>query len=309
MSESDSLLRNRAAAFSMKDVGVIELVGPDARSFLQNLSTNDVRSLVPGGGQETFFTTHKARVVGHAIVHCLRDDAFLLTVESGRADAVFKHLDHHLISERVELGRRDWSIVRVLGPDSNRHVGNVPSQAPWQSVTLDVDTGAFVRRQGAFHLPGFDFVGPNEWLAAIVGDVPFVDENAMEVIRVESGWPRWGREMDENRFVVELGRIATAISYAKGCYLGQEPIVMARDRGQVNRQLFSFRSATQLPAGTNVMKGEVEQFKVTSCAFSPAWNAYVGLAYVYRGAGSAGATIALPGGGEAILSSLPMIPG
>ncbi len=320
----DAALRTRAAMYAATDVGFIEAVGPEARSFLQNLGTNDLRPLAPGDGCETFFTTHKARVVAHAVVHCLRDDAFLIGVESYRAESLFKHLDRHLISERVEMKPHgnEWSMVRVLGPDAERWATSGQPLAdlkPWQGKPLDSGTGSFVRRQGALHGPGFDWIGPKEeiagrWNAMLARGLVAVAPDAIEPIRIESGWPLWGREMDENRFVVELGRIAQSISYAKGCYLGQEPIVMARDRGQVNRQLMGFRcpGETPPPPGTKVMLGEVEQLKVTSAEFSPTWNCVVGLAYVYRGCQKPGETltIATPAGEfEATLSSLPMIPG
>ncbi len=321
----DAALRNRAAMFAATDVGFLEAVGPDARSFLQNLGTNDLRPLTPGDGCETFFTTHKARVVAHAVVHCVRDDAFLLSVESQRAESLFKHLDHYLISERVELTpRNDCSLIRVLGPESERWAADAAQQSlaglkPWQGKLIDAATGSFARRQAALHLSGFEWIGPtheiaNRWNAWREGGLVAVSAEAIDVIRIESGWPRWGHEMDENRFVVELGRIAPAISYAKGCYLGQEPIVMARDRGQVNRQLMGFRMPGDKPPapGARIMLGEVEQFKVTSSAFSPAWNAAVGLAYVYRGHQKPGETLTIPDGAAgavAILSSLPMVPG
>jgi folate-binding protein YgfZ len=250
----------------------------------------------------------------------------MLGVESNRADALFKHLDHYLISEQVELTARGdtWSMVRLLGPESQRRAEEATGQSLgdlklWQGKTVDAATSTFVRRQGALHSLGFDMVGPNETIAIATTNLlargaSSAEEPALEAIRIESGWPRWGHEMDENRFVVELGRVASAISYAKGCYLGQEPIVMARDRGQVNRQLMGFRcsGATPLPVGTKVMAGEVEQFRVTSSAFSPAWNADVGLAYVYRGHQIPGTTLTIPtpsGDVIATLSSLPMIPG
>src|SRR5947207_8450414 len=104
------------------DVGFIEAAGPDARSFLQNLGTNDLRPLAPGDGCELFFTTHKARVVAHAVVYCLREEAFLLGIEAHRAESLFKHLNHYLISEQVELTARGdgWSMLRLLGPESQR---------------------------------------------------------------------------------------------------------------------------------------------------------------------------------------------
>lgn len=319
--ENDSRLRTHAATVVSTEIGFIEATGPEARSFLQNLGTNDLRPLTPGTGCETFFTTHKARIVGHAIVSCLSDDSFLIAVESGRAESVFKHLDHHLISERLELiaPSPKWSQLRIVGLEAERWAENAAGGAladlkPWAGKSLDTATGAFVRRQGALHLPGFDFIGPAEWIETLAYDLRIkglasVDDANLEVIRIESSWPRWGQEMDENRFVVELGRTATAISYAKGCYLGQEPIVMARDRGQINRQLMGFHSEgeTPPPAGTKVMLGEIEQFKVTSAAYSPAWKGVVGLGYAYRGQQTPGTTVEA-GEFRATLASLPMIP-
>jgi folate-binding protein YgfZ len=311
---------------SMPDVGFIEVVGPDARSFLQNLGTNDLRPLAVNEGCEVFFTTHKARTVAHAVAYCLRDDAFLLSVESHRAEALFKHLDHYLISEQVELTAHAdiRAMMRVLGPESQRWTEIVTSAAigdwkSWQGNPIAAAAGAFVRRQGALHPLGFDIVGPSEWIVDLTSKLtsqglPRGDTGLLEAIRIESGWPKWGHEMDENRFVVELGRTASAISYGKGCYLGQEPIVMARDRGQVNRLLMGLQCEGKpaLPVGSNIMIGEVEQLKVTSSAFSPSWNRAVALAYVYRGHQTPGTivTISTPmGDALATLTSLPMVPG
>ena len=320
---ADRALRTQAAMAFLGDVGFIEAVGPEARSFLQNLGTNDLRPLVPGQGCETFFATHKAKAIAHAVVRCQREDAFLIGVESGRADALFQHLDRHLISERVELTRRaDLSQLRVLGPQGTSWAADAAGQSldgvqPWQGKTPDPANTVIVRRQGALHPLGFDLIGPTDVLAATWNafrdrGLPIVAAESLEAIRIESGWPRWEHELDENRFVVELGRIATAISYAKGCYLGQEPIVMARDRGQVNRQLMGFRSPgeTPPPQGAKVMLGEVAQLTVTSSAFSPAWNTAIGLAFIYRGV-SPGATLTIRdpfGEFAATLSSLPMVP-
>lgn len=305
-----------------QDVGFLEVAGPDARSFLQNLSTNDLRPLAPGQGCELFFTTHKAKIVGHAVATCVRDDAFLLASADDRAAAIFKHLDRHLISERVELNSLDstWSLLRILGPQAlqtTEALTGTPLGALklWEGVTLDGSSGAFVRRQGAYTDLGFDLIGPAAWVgeqqnALASRGCERLDDAALEVMRIEAGWPKWGHEMDENRFVVELGRTAAAISYAKGCYLGQEPIVMARDRGQVNRQLMGFHcpGAVPPPPGTKAMLGEVEQFKVTSAAFSAAANGIVGLAFVYRGQQTPGATIPLAWDGVATQATLAALP-
>src|SRR5207253_401243 len=86
-----------------------------------------------------------------------------------------------------------------------------------------------------------------------------------ELLRVEAGWPRYGVDIDENRFVVEVGRATQAISYTKGCYLGQEPIVMARDRGHVNRTLLGIKAAQAdaLPRGARLFRDGNEVGQVT----------------------------------------------
>ena len=99
-----------------------------------------------------------------------------------------------------------------------------------------------------------------------------MSNEAIEAIRIESGWPRWGQEIYENRFVVELGRPA-AICYTKGCYLGQEPIVMARDRaGHVNRTLLGLKltdGGGPVEKGSKLWRGEAEVGVTTSSVVSP----------------------------------------
>src|SRR5262249_50851023 len=102
--------------------------------------------------------------------------------------------------------------------------------------------------------------------------------------------PEYGIDIDDNRFVVEVNRTAQAICYTKGCYLGQEPIVMARDRGQVNRLLLGLRFSDKVPVagGTKLLCDGTEVGVVTSSAFSPQAGTAIGLAYIRRGHQSAG---------------------
>lgn len=277
-------------------LGFIEADGPEAASYLQNLATADMRSLQPGHGCETFFTTHKARTVAHATFLCKSPESFLLAVEDDRGESLFTHLDRHLISERVELKRSDLAAIRLVGPRAAAACGG-ESLSPWCFKTRA--DGVIVRRQTATS-DGYDLIADaatidREYsrLTPAIG-VP-ISAEVVEALRIESGWPAWGKEMDENRFVVELGR-PEAISYAKGCYLGQEPIVMARDRGHVNRRLMKFTASSPLEAGARTMQGEVELFRATSVAYSHARQETIGLAFV-RGQPSAGETLTVPTAG------------
>lgn len=288
----------RPAGFYESNVGFIEAAGPDARSYLQNLTTNDIRPLTAGTACETFFTTHKARTIAHVILHCTGAESFLLAVDDGRADALFTHLDRHLISERVELTRRaDLASLRVVGP--------LPETFSRKPGSLLYDAHAPVA------ILDHDFIGPAADIDATRAELESRGEmrlsaGVVEAIRIESGWPAWGKEMDENRFVVELGRTG-AVSYAKGCYLGQEPIVMARDRGQVNRHLMGFRSAAAIPEGATIKQGEIELFRATSVAQTQ--KGTIGLAFV-RGRPEVGATMVVPTGADGQdvqLLALPMV--
>src|SRR5947209_19489241 len=102
--------RSDAALFDVSDRGKLEVRGPDAPSFLHNLSTNDILNLPLGAGCETFFTTAKAKVVAYALVFHIRlsggRDALWLDVGSGEAEGLIRHLDHYLISEQVETADR-----------------------------------------------------------------------------------------------------------------------------------------------------------------------------------------------------------
>jgi len=145
-------------------------------------------------------------------------------------------------------------------------------------------------------------------LLIAAGAVP-AGTQTYEILRVEAGTPRIGIDMDENRFVVEVGR-AHAICHTKGCYLGQEPIVMARDRGQVNRHLAGLRiaGADPVPPGTRLLHADADAGQVTSSTFSPRLGEVIALAYLRRGHQEAGTVLTMPdvAGRTAIVSSLPI---
>src|SRR5207237_3609484 len=129
---------------------------------------------------------------------------------------------------------------------------------------------------------------------------------AWELLRVEAGLPRFGCELDENRAVFEVGRTKQADSYTKGCYLGQEPIVMARDRGHANRTLLGLKVEGEgpLPAGAKVLRGGEEVGQVTSSVWSPMVDSVIALAYLKRGHQEPG-TVVDAGDRRAIVTSLP----
>src|SRR5205823_14866944 len=122
------------------------------------------------------------------------------------------------------------------------------------------------------------------------------DQVTYNILRIEAGLPEYGIDIDENRLAMEVNR-PQAISYNKGCYLGQETIVMARDRGQVNRLMMGVRAGGSEPfaAGAKVMRGSDEVGQVTSSVFSPRLSQVIALAYLKRGSWDAGTELTIDG--------------
>jgi folate-binding protein YgfZ len=320
--------RNHAAVFDASASSKVSLTGPDALAFLHNLCTGDVKNLPVGGGCEAFLTTHKARVVAHVAVSRVSwqgAEAVWLDTAPGQAERIVQHLDHFLISEQVELAdrTRELAMLRVLGPASAALLAQALQTTccelqPWHHAVCATAFGdVLVRFQRALGVLGYDCFSAPETAAALwqrlagAGATP-AGAQAHEILRVEAGFPLFGRDIDENRFAVEVDR-TDAISYSKGCYLGQEPIVMARDRGQVNRILLGILAGPgeALAPGTPLYAGEVEAGQTTSSVWSPRLGQVVALAYVRRGHQKPGTELTVAAAGSArkgVVSLLPIAP-
>jgi folate-binding protein YgfZ len=312
-----------AAVFDLSHHTKVELAGPEARAFLHNLCTNDVKNLPVGGGCEAFLTTNKARVVAHVWVgHYEQPDGGVLWLDAvaGQAGRVLDHLNHFLISEQVELTDRTdaLALFRVAGPNAAAVLRtglavDGADLAPFENRRVD---GCHVRRQSLLGVDGFDVFCPasdaNEvWQRLQRAGATPAGVNAYETLRVEAGLPKYGPDIDENRFVVEVGR-AQAISYTKGCYLGQEPIVMARDRGQVNRMLVGVVADgnVPLPHDARLVRDGNEVGQVKSSVWSPRLGKAIALAYVRRGQQEPGTELSLdasPPERRVIVAALPFV--
>jgi folate-binding protein YgfZ len=282
--------------------GKIEVQGADAARFLHNLTTNDILGLPPGGGCETFLTTNKAKIIAYLLIYRhaapVEPPGFSLDVAPGAADKVIQHLDRYLISEQVEFHNHTaaFAQMHLAGPRSAELLeqilgaGAVPRELLRHiTVRFEGDLDSWVRRHDALGLPGYDLVCPVEqagslWQRLTQSGARPAGREACEILRIEAGLPREGTDIDETTFAPEVGRIAETICYTKGCYLGQESIVMARDRGQVNRTLVGVKLPSgPVPHGSLLFAGDKEVGRVTSSAYSPQLGMAIGLAYVRRG--------------------------
>jgi folate-binding protein YgfZ len=322
--------REGAALFDLSHRGKLEVTGPEAAVFLHNLLTNDVKNLPYSQGRESFLCNAQARVLASAIVYHLKvfDDAaclgshesFWLDVDPGLGEKVARHLDRHLISERAEIADRTaaFAHLHLAGPQAPAlaEQDGIKGLAPRELMQngWGPDTVQF-RRNDRLGVPGFDIVCPagkadwfwGHWLGR--GARP-AGLRAEDTLRVEAGTRVYGKDVTEANLAPEVGRTAEAISYLKGCYLGQEPIVRLRDLGHVNRVLTGLRveGNEPVPAGARLTRDGKEAGQVTSSVYSPALGSAIAMAYVRRGSDEPGTALEVEtstGRARASVTSLP----
>jgi folate-binding protein YgfZ len=315
------------AVFQLNGQGTIQVIGEDAGSFLHNLCTNDVKGLRPNFGREAFFTTGQARVLGLGCIFLVFETdgrhAFWVDLPSGLAPKILQHLDRHLISERVEL--RDCSneltVLHCAGPraaDALEKLGSysVSSLAPLQlRVSASREHIQQIRRFERVALPGFDIVCAKAAAPVIVGKLSDMgakpaDEAIFEILRVEAGMPLYGQDMDETNLPQEIGRTERAISFTKGCYIGQETIARIRTYGHVNRSLVGVRLVDMKPplAGSKITIADKEIGLITSAVYSPRAECAIALAYVRRGYDVAGTRVEIWAAGDKLAAEVVSLP-
>lgn len=290
-----------SAIFDTSSAAKLLLTGPDAPQFVHNISTNDIKSLPLGGGCETYFCDARAKTLFVAWVYHVRIDgknALWLETTPGRGEALLKHLDRYLIAEAVEIAdvTTQFAQMHVAGPKAKAVLeaalgDTIPDLAEFQHMerTFDSSATCSIRRRDLLGVPGYDVVCPTARADGVRRMLTAAratpgGPGAYETLRVEAGTPVYGIDIDENRFVMEVGRAERAVSYAKGCFPGQEPIVMARDRaGRVNRSFLGLKVLTggPVPSGTKLTKDGQEVGVVTSSVASPRFGAPVALGYVH----------------------------
>jgi folate-binding protein YgfZ len=317
--------RRRAAVLPRDDRGRIVVSGPDRASYLQGLFTNDIAALRPGLGCYTAYLTAQGRMIADALVYEL-GDVILLNAERDATATLLARLDQFLFSEDVQLGdvTETFAQLGVIGPEAAAIVANAFGVA--QATLAGLPEHGNLRHEAAGSPiivtrttdagePGFDVYVERAQLpaaqAALRGlHVPDLDPDAAEAIRIEGGVPKFHRDMDEETIPLEAGIEPRAISFTKGCYVGQEVIirVLHRGHGRVARRLVGLAfEGGQLPQpGDVVSSGERQVGHVTSAAFSPALDRPIALAYVHRDFVEPGTAVQV-GASSARVAKLPFV--
>lgn len=226
----------RLAELPSQSRTIVRVTGDDAVRFLQGLLTADVAELAPGSARAATMLTVKGKIVSEVWVLAVDDDERWLALPESIGAEILAKLDGHIIMDDVQLEPLPDQDCALVWRNSDRLQARELEPLP-----------EGVRAFEATHpLPGVLLVGPAPALDAVTFGEP-ADAGVFTVARIGHGRPAWGFEITPDHFPPEVGFV-DAVSYEKGCYLGQEPLSRIHNRGQVNRVMVRVRLSAEIEA-------------------------------------------------------------
>jgi len=320
LSEETRAVRSVAGLFDFSYRAKFAMAGADRVRFLQGMVSNDVKKLAPGTGTYAAILNSQGQILADLRIYCA-EDRFLVDTDASLREKVMQTLRRYIIADKVTLEPLSLFPIVFQGPRSR----------PLLEKTLHIDFPA-LEEYGHFqtNYAGFPVrvvrasstgeEGYEVWMAekalmaiwgAACGQAPTYDmlpcgSEALEALRIESGIPRYGTELGEDTLLLEAN-LLNAVSFTKGCYIGQEIVERMRSRGHANWKLVGLTvSAPSPPAPeTKLIAAGKEVGEITSACVSPTLSKTIALAYVRREAAEPGTRLVLASGIPAEVATLP----
>ena len=306
IAEEVRAVRTEVGVWMRDDYTFVRITGPDAATWLQSQTTNDVEALESGQGHHNALLDRQGRLQGHFTLHRWEDEYWML-VESAQSAHLLEQLDAHLFIEDVQIEETGGELDQIVlqGPqvlpflasimDNDMVAGSalLPREPhgvhPVEILTYDVlafnasptgeDGYVFAIERGKGQRLMADFLGVSE------GQVRVVLPDALDVLRIEAGIPKFGSDMDTSHVIPETTLERDCVSYEKGCYLGQEVVARLKAYGSVKRALMGlvFQEMDDIPAAGMEINLDGKQIGVlTSSCLSSTLDAPIALAYLDR---------------------------
>jgi folate-binding protein YgfZ len=271
--------------------GKLALTGAGAKEFLAGQTTNDIEALAPGQGCYAAFLTPKGKMLGDLRVLDLGGipelgEELLLDTERVALQALFDMIRRFKIGYDVQLHKRtvERGLLSLLGPGSDRIAGaeELPATEHANAAIAAEGIAAIAVRTDL----GVDLICDAPATDALAGKLRErgatpVSEEAAEIVRVEHGRPRYGIDLDETVIPQEAGLNERAVSFTKGCYVGQETVARLHYKGKPNRHLRGLHLSAPADPGAELYLGERSVGRLTSAVLSPT-HGPIGLALVRR---------------------------
>lgn len=297
--------------------GKLALSGADAAEFMNGQVTNEIVALGPGKGCYAAFLTHKGKMLGDLRILATEDE-LLLDTERTALQALFDMIRRFKVGYQVELHKRtlECALFSLIGPATDKVVerASTAEEATDRSLGEEEHDHLAARINGArvrlirtdagidVLCDASDGLHVSEVLQA-AGAQP-VSEDAAEIVRVERGRPRYGVDIDDSTIPQEAGLNERAVSFTKGCYVGQETVARLYYKGKPNRLLRGLHLSEPVAPGAALKLGEREVGTLTSTALSPMLGP-IGLAIV-RVQAEPGSTLLVDGhAATAVVTELP----
>ena len=298
------------------------LSGKDRTPFLQKILSQDINSLTPSSGAYSTLLDVKGRMLAYMKIYC-DEDSFFIDLEPGLSEIFVQALKHYQFREDVVMEdvTERYGLITVQGPQSrqllssvaNMDIKDMPECSHINLPINNINTKAV--RTSYTGEEGYDIYALRDEIHtvwdALIG--PIFGIEALETLRIEAGTPVYFSDMDEHTIPVE-SNLDKAISYTKGCYIGQETISRIKFRGHVNRTLTGFYiNGDIVPVkGDKIIKiiHDIEQNVgvVTSACHSPTLNKIIAMGYIRIECSEQGETVHIESGSQrlpAVVTKLP----
>jgi tRNA-modifying protein YgfZ len=310
-----AVLRQGCGLVDRSERGKLALTGSDAIEFLDGQVTNELAGLRPGEGRYAAFLTHKGKMLGDLRILVVAGEdgdsiaELALDTERVALQALFDMIRRFKVGFQVELQKRtlERGLLSLIGPEAEAIAGAGELAAgehanAWLKI-------AGVRALAIRTEEGIDLLceaARTEPLCAglLARGATAVAPEAAECLRVERGRPRYGIDMDDATIPQEAGINERAVSFTKGCYVGQETVARLHYRGKPNRHLRGLRLSAPADTGEQLRLGEREAGRVGSSVVSPDLGP-IALALVRREAPLGAALLVGDGGRTAEVTALP----
>ncbi len=299
-------LSERCGLLDRSERGKLALSGPDAKTFLAGQVTNDTEALKPGEGCYAAFLTHKGKMLGDlrildvgttggvsagevsgsGFASASAGEELLLDTERVALQALFDMIRRFKIGYELRLHKRtvERGLLSLIGPEATR-ITATEALPDVEHANVPVEIGGIAALAARTDM-GVDLLcdsAATERLIAALCErgATIVSEQAAEIVRVEHGRPRYGIDMDDTTIPQEAGLNERAVSFTKGCYVGQETVARLYYKGKPNRLLRGLRLSEPSPPGLELRLGERSVGRLSSAVLSPAFGP-IGLGLVRR---------------------------
>jgi len=277
-------LREECGLLDRSARGKLIVSGGEAAEYLQGQLTNDVEALAPGEGLYAALLDRKGHMQADMRVLRTAEEELWLDTEAEALEPTRRHLEMYKIGRDVAVAdvTAERAVLSLIGPRSVEIAGTaaLPEHAS-EAVKIEGVECLAVGTAGGIDLiaKAADAAAPRDALLAAVAAE--IGEEAAEVARIEAGVPRFGAEMSAETMPAEAGIVERAVSFTKGCYIGQEPVARLHYKGRPNRHLRGLELSAPAERGAALRLGEKEVGRVGSACVSPA-RGPIALAIVRR---------------------------